>query len=388
MSDDGRVPLAQVRDLLVPGAPLPFAVFDGAGRLLLNAGQRITGVEQLQALLQRGAAVARSDADTARQAGATGPAGVEPRLSARRDATWFDAWEAQMWALDALLHGLGRDPSQGAALQALVERQLALVTAQPDAALFLLVRQDEKRLALYGLTHGMHTATVAVLCARGLGWPDARVRSLAGAALTMNAAIGELQARMAEQADPPTRSQRDAIRAHPMRAAELLRASGIDDPAWLTAVEQHHERAGGLGYPQGLSAVDEGAHVLRAADVYAAKLSPRALRAARSPQDAARDLLQEEAGGPVAGALIKAVGIYPPGDFVQLRSGEVAIVVRRGATATSPTVRVLRSAAGQVLIGGPSRDSGEPAHAVSGALADHGGLPRVLPEQVFGLLPP
>ena len=386
MSTDGRVPLAQVRDLLTPGEPLPFSVYDGSGRLLLNAGQRITGSAQLVALLERGASVQPHEVEAVRQAQAA--VGVAPALSARREANWFDAWEAQMWALDALLRALGRDPSQGAELQALADRQIALVTAQPDAALFLAVRQDDKRHALYALSHGLNTATVALLCARGLDWPAPQQRSLVLAAITMNAAIVELQARMAEQTEPPTRRQIDEIRAHPMRAAERLRASGVADATWLAAVEQHHERPDGSGYPQGLQAIDEVAHVLRAADVYTAKISPRTLRAARSPQSAARELLQEEAGGPVAGALIKAVGIYPPGDFVQLRSGEVAVVVRRAAAASTPLVQVLRSAAGKAVIGGPRRDTADAAYAVAGAVADAAGLPRVLPEQVFGVLPP
>ena len=386
MSDAARVPLAQVRDLLVPGEPLPFRVLDAQGRLLLAAGQRIVGTDQLQALLERGASVESEQAMAVRRAREAGAAGGA--VPSHRRATWFDAWERQLWALDKLLRTLGRDPAQCQALEDFADAQLRLVDKHPDAALFLAIRQDDRRFTLYALTHALHTATIAVGCARLLCWPAPRQRTLALAALTMNASILELQAQMAEQTDPPTKRQMDAIRAHPQRSAELLRASGVTDAEWLTAVEDHHERAGGSGYPRGLATVGEMAHVLRAADVFAAKVSPRLLREPLLPQVAARQLFQEEAGGAVAGALIKAVGVYPPGEFVQLRNGETAVVVQRASAGQAPRVVVLLTPAGKPAPDAPQRDTADPACAIAGVATQRSGLPRVLPEQVFGLLEP
>ena len=87
--------------------------------------------------------------------------------------------------------------------------------------------------------------------------------------------------RLAEQTDAPTEEADAAdLRAHPQRSrAPCCSAVGVNDEAWLTAVAQTTtSQAGGGGYPQGLTKVDELAQVLRAADVFMAKLSPRALR--------------------------------------------------------------------------------------------------------------
>lgn len=386
MSDAARVPLAQVRDLIAPGEPLPFSVLDAQGRLLLAAGQRIVGADQLQTLLERGASVEADQASAVRRAREVESAGS--RVPSNRRATWFDAWERQIWALDKLLRTLGRDPTQHLALEAFADAQLRLVDKHPDAALFLAIRQDDRRFALYALTHALHTTTVAVGCARVLGWPVPRQRTLALAAMTMNASIVELQAQMAEQTDPPSKRQIDALRLHPQRSAELLRASGVTDAEWLAAVEDHHERAGGSGYPRGLATVGEMAHVLRAADVFTAKVSPRLLREPLLPQMAARQLFQEEAGGPVAAALIKAVGVYPPGEFVQLRGGETAVVVHRATAGHAPRVLVLLTPAGKPAAAAPQRDTADPAWAIAGVATQRAGLPRVLAEQVFGLLEP
>lgn len=381
MAPGDLVPLAEVRDLLRAGEALPFRVLDGGGRLLLAAGQRIVDVDQLRVLLERGAAVEALEVERVRRergGGSAIPAAQRPR-------TWFDAWEAQTWRLDDWLRALGRGEAKREGIETLADDCLALIERQPDAALFVAMRQDHQRFALYALTHGLNCAVVAVLCARQLKLPEAAVRSLLRAALTMNAPIVELQAQMAEQSEPPGKRQLELIRAHPARAVEWLRGIGVDDADWLAAVADHHERDGGSGYPQGLAQVGELARLLRAADVYTAKISPRAVRPPLNSQTAAHQLLQELPGSPIGPALVKALGVYPPGDFVRLKGGETAIVVRRGSEPRAPEVVVLLSASGRPLAEPRRRDTRDPAFAIAG-VAPRQGLPRVLPEQVYGLL--
>jgi HD-GYP domain-containing protein (c-di-GMP phosphodiesterase class II) len=261
-----------------------------------------------------------------------------------------------------------------------------LVDRDVDVALFMLVRQDDRRSALYALTHGLHAATLAALTGRQLGWDDARVRCIARAALTMNVSLLEVQATMAEQSEPPTKRQMELIRSHPGRSAQMLRDSGVTDAEWLDVVLDHHEQAGGGGYPRGLAQVSDNVRVLRAADVFTAKITPRALRAALAPQQAARELFQQEAGSLLAGALVKSVGVHPPGELVQLRSGEVAIVTRRAAKGPSPVVACISNRNGQPMIDTLVRDTAQPEFAITGPYADRAKFPKVPPERVYGLI--
>lgn len=392
MNAPGRVPLVEVADLMSPGQPLPFRVLDGLGRLLLGQGQRIHDARQLQALLERGACVEYEEVQQVR-AKRTGAGAGEARTPSNRELTWFDRFDQQVWVLDDLLRALVkgdlRAEAAGGNLAAQIgafgDTFMALVDRQPDAALFHAVRQDDKRHALYALTHALHAATVAQLAARQMAWPEPQPRRAVLAALTMNAAIVELQGRMAEQKEPPSKAQFDQIRAHPHRSAELLAAAGVADEAWLQAVRDHHERATG-GYPRGGVEPGDLARLVRAADVYTAKISPRALRPAQTPQTAARQLFQDEGGGPLAAALIKAVGIYPPGDLVTLKNGETAVVVLRTAVGNAPQVAVLFNAQGKPVTGAPRRDTGQGETAIAGPLADRARVTRVLPETVYGLL--
>lgn len=382
------VPLQEVADLMRPGQPLPFRVLDAQGRLLLAEGQPVHDAQQLRALLERGACVIQADADALRSARAGGAAGAGRTYSARQ-LTWFDRWERHLWAIDDLLRELGKGGAKAEQLLGLAAQQAALVQAQPDAAIFTLMRQEDHRFALYALSHARHAALAVQLAGGLLGWDGARVLRGVAAALTMNACTVELQARMAEQSEPPTRRQLDQLREHPQRSAELLRAAGVNDAEWLLAVEQHHEKPGGGGYPADITEPCEMARVVRAADVYTAKISPRAFRAPLPSQSAAKQLFQEERGGAIAGALIKAIGLYPPGDWVRLKNGESGLVVlRSGGSAGAAQVAVLVSPTGKLLPGTARRDTALPDCQVVRPLApeERAKLPRVLPEQVYGLL--
>ena len=388
MGDDVvRVPLQEVTDLVKPHEALPFRVLDAQGRLLLNEGHVIRGEAQMEALIERGA-WAESDRVAAVRAarGAAAPGAV--LAAAVRASNLFDRWEQAVWTLDTLLRRLGRGEAGAAELAAAADAQAALVERDPDVALFMAVRQDAPRFALYALTHALHTATLVALTARALGWPADRQASGVRAALTMNAAIVDLQATMAEQREPPTQKQLALIRSHPERGAALLRAAGVADADWLAAVEQHHEQPGGGGYPAGLATPAPLPHLLRACDVWMAKVTPRAFRAALPPQTAARQLFQQEGGSALAGTLIKTLGIYPPGDLVTLKSGEVGVVTRRAAEGRGALVATLSDARGRPVAETHRRDSADPAFAITGAASDRAPFARVLPERVYGVLPP
>lgn len=385
MAADQRVPLGEVRDVVAIGEPLPFRVLDTQARLLLSQGQVVSGEAQLEALLERGAWVEYEAVQRVRQERGVAAAASLASTDKRPDSL-FDRWEQQVWGLDALLRKVNKHQPVAPELDAFAAAFVALVEFDVDVALFMAVRQDDRRFALYALTHGLHVATLAVLTGRQLGWPQPQVHRLACAALTMNVSLLELQATMAEQKEPPSKRQIDQIRGHPERSAQMLRGAGVTDAAWLDLVLDHHEQSGGGGYPRGLAQVSDEVRVLRAADVFSAKISARAQRPALAPQQAARELFQHEAGSPLAGALIKSVGVHPPGELVQLRSGEVAIVTRRAAAGPSPKVACISNRNGQPIINTVFRDSADPEFAITGPCTDRARFPKVPPERIYGLI--
>jgi hypothetical protein len=379
-----RVPIGEVTDLIRLGEPLPFRVLDSLERLLLNEGQAIGSERQMELLMERGAWVDRTlvEEHRARQ----GTLGVAPRLTVKHSASLFDRWERALWDLDAVLRATLKTTASILDWDSMAADVTALIDRDIDVALYLAVRQEDRRFALYPLAHSLHTAVLGLLAARHLGWPVARQTSVVGAALSMNVAMLELQALMADQDTPPTQRQLDQIRAHPLKGVQLLTQVGVTDADWLRAVAEHHERADGSGYPRGSTEVSEEAQVLRMADVYMAKITPRAKRPALPPVLASRQLFQQEPGSALAMALIKAIGVHPPGALVQLKSGEVAVVKRRGAAGPAPQVCTLSDRNGKPSIGSQMLDSSDPNHAITGPCADTARYARVLPERVFGVI--
>jgi hypothetical protein len=109
----------------------------------------------------------------------------------------------------------------------------------------------------------------------------------------------------------------------------------------LEAVLDHHAKA-----PGPLAARSQGqrmARLIQRADIFAAAISPRASRSAAATGIAMKAAYFDEnqAVDEAGAALVKAVGVYPPGSFVRLASQEVAIVVRRGRVTSAPRVAVV-----------------------------------------------
>jgi HD-GYP domain-containing protein (c-di-GMP phosphodiesterase class II) len=374
---DGRRLLRLVQRQLQVGLPLPFGVRDESGQLLLAQGQVIANDAQLAVLLDRGV---YADAEEVRAALA-----AAPKDGAARTLTLFDLWEQAIWRVERLLRSVD-EPGFSQRVAELVEALLALQQRDPDIGIYLAMRQDPKRLSVYGLTHTLYTAMACGLACARLGWSEADTRRLVSAALTMNLPIIDLQGRLATQGNKPTDEQYGRVRAHPQLAAEQLAAAGVTDVDWLAAVRDHHERADGSGYPFGSREPHALAVALRAADVLLAKVSPRSARAPLAIQQAHRELFAEHGGAPFAAALIKEFGIYPPGDFVQLKSGELAVVVRRGATATTPEVAAITDRKGLPVTSSLRRDTAKAEFAIAGPAPDRKLVLRIPPERLFGLV--
>lgn len=378
MNAPGLRLLRLVQRQVVVGQPLPFGVRDEHGQLLLAKGQVVADEAQLAALLDRGAYVDAEEARAVLQA-------AQASDPAARKLTLFDQWEQMIWRLERVLKSVG-EPGLPERVAELAAALLALLHRDPDIGIYLAMRQDPKRLSVYGLTHTLYTAMACGLAAARLGWSEADTQRLVSAALTMNLPIIDLQGRLATQGNKPTEAQFERLRGHPHAAADALAAAGVADAGWLDAVRQHHERRDGSGYPTATAEVGALAVALRQADVLLAKVSPRAGRPALPIQQAHREMFAECGGDPFASALIKEFGIFPPGDFVLLKSGEMAVVVRRGPTATTPEVAAITDRKGMPVTSSVRRDTTKPEFAIAGPAPDKTLALRVPPERLFGLV--
>ena len=251
-----------------------------------------------------------------------------------------------------------------------------------DASIFAMIQLGRTGCPI---NHSMRTAFVATLIGRSLGMTDAERKVLGSAALTMNIAMLDLQETLHRQDTPLTDAQREAIKAHPAKGKEQLESFGVRNPDWLRAVLEHHEVAGGKGYPSALEKVFPLAEIIQYCDTYCAMTRPRAKRKALHSNKAAYKLFLGAKGGARIPALIlKQLGIYPPGSMVKLANGEIAIVVNRSDNPKAPMVYALCDRIG---LGYPSpiqRDTSISEFGVTDVVSTDDVKLEVKPAKLFG----
>jgi len=349
-------------DAILVGQPLPCALRDQSGVLLASQGFMVSSRQDLEAMVGRREQI-YIDADQSdnfrrgyvnrlnnlvmedKSLGQIAEVQISPYDAKRSREVEVDSDIPDWLDLQTQAHAMLRD-TQGETFLPRLERLQAELERHtrrnPDGTLFALIHLAGSEVRQYSASHAMLVTVMCGLAARDvLKWPQTQLRALSNAALTMNISMTELQDRLAMQKEPPTPAQLQRIQTHAPRSVDLLQQMGVSDVLWLEAVLNH-----GAKTPGPLSARSDGqrlARLIQRADMFAARLSPRASRPPEAPGVAMQacyfdeNKQMDEAGA----ALIKAVGIYSPGTYVKLASQEIAVVVRRGLNTTMPKVAVL-----------------------------------------------
>jgi HD-GYP domain-containing protein (c-di-GMP phosphodiesterase class II) len=329
-------------------------VFDRKGRALMGKGTVIDAPGRLAML--RAHAVYRGWGEE------------KPARSSeeQRNAPFFVIGD-MMGRLNAMLHAIAaRNPDFSLKqLDDLCTAMQMMCAEDADAALAAIhLERDGK----YAVRHLIHTALLVELIALRLGYlPDERQRIIC-ASLTANVGMLELQECLMKKR-PVTADERREINGHCAASVALLYQAGIDDELLLEFVLQHHERSDGSGYPRGLRGDDilQGARIIALADVYHAKISERIYRSAKLPTEALREVFLGQGNDidpALAEVFVKELGVFPPGGFVCLSNGEIAVVTHRGHDGVPPRVASIISPRGTVYPRPLPRDTGNKEWAI------------------------
>ncbi|MGH3289592.1 MAG: HD domain-containing phosphohydrolase, partial [Streptosporangiaceae bacterium] len=160
----------------------------------------------------------------------------------------------------------------------------------------------------YMAGHSRRCAQLGADAATRLGFADGAIVALRRAALLHEFGTTAVPNSIWDKPGPLTRAEFDRVEHHPMLTEQMLRRSpalAVLNPVAAT----HHEKADGSGYHKGLraDAVDPGAGVLAAADIYVALTTDRADRPAFSGTEAAAELRRLAAQGELEHATTDAV---------------------------------------------------------------------------------
>jgi hypothetical protein len=281
-----------------------------------------------------------------------------------------EPWQALKMNFAVLLSVSQKDAVWLDRLRTMAVPMRQLAAQDPDVALYMMLQTAMHDVEHYSAHHAMFCAVVADLCANWMEWPEAETESLFHAALTMNLGMLALQDSLTKQAGGLSGDQKKRIAEHPAQSAEMLVSAGVTDTLWLDIVRRHHQpvREGEATEP--LQPAQKLAQLLQRVDVFTAKLSMRKTREAASATMAARDACLDTSGLPdaIGATMLRILGLYPPGSYVRLTNGELAVVTRRGTKAHTPLVVSLRSRDGTMLSKLQIKDTSNPAHGVQRVL--------------------
>lgn len=346
------------------GEPLPFPIHDTDGRLLLRKGHVITIPGQIEQLVKRGVFINNKTISTP-QFDATPPPPEE-------EQPVYDQMDGLILNLKHIFTTALKTPEQidlPARINHLAGNIQFLCRNNLDSALaapFLDVHNP------YIIVHQVMGAILTEIIAGRKEISAEERRPILCAALTRD--IGQLTIQNAlekcEGELPPDLSQ--SLMQHPIRGAEILFRAGVTSGIWLNAVRQHHERLDGSGYPMKLrdNLISLGARMLAIADSYSAMTKPRAYREKTfHPQNALRDIYLKKDShmdGELVQALIKEIGIMPPGTIVRLKNGEIAVVKNRATKPTVFNVYSVYDTRGIPLVSPIRRDTHQPDFEITG----------------------
>ena len=258
----------------------------------------------------------------------------------------------------------------------------------PDAALLALLQLSAEETRHYCATHAMLVSTVCMITAREtLNWSEDRIQQIGLAGLSMNLGMAHLQDELAQQSTPLTQEQVKTVEDHTLLSEKILRHVGVTDEVWLQGVKGHHMRS--PGPLSSKSAGEQVARLIQRADIFGARIAPRANRHPMSVTSAMQASYYDEtkAVDETGAALIKALGIYPPGAWVKLATGEVAVVVRRGNSAATPKVAVMVNRSGMPTGEPIPRDTAQPQWKIVGSVAQRDVKVRLTLERMLEITP-
>ncbi len=350
------------------GHELPWNVYNEQGQLLLHKGYTLKDHEQLTSLVERGMYVDQDDFDRHIEA---------QQRDVRRKAP-DQLWGWVHTRMSALLNDPLSSPNWQADVQEVASDVQHATEVSREPHLFESLFKDNPDD--YAVSHAIQTAYIVNLMSERMGWNPAARLTLTHAALSMNLSMTGLQKQLSTQLTAPTGQQRQAIHDHGARSRDMLEQLGVTDPDWLQAVAQHHVTPNGGPLSTAKAGASDLACALHYADVYLAKISARSTRAAMPSNQAARTLFLQADGqhNPYVSALIKELGIYPPGTCVRLANGESGIVVQRGEAAHLPKVCALVDAKGSPFPYPLARDTSQVSYKVIDAMP-RGSLRRRMP---------
>ncbi|WP_432711408.1 HD-GYP domain-containing protein [Pseudomonas marginalis] len=192
-----------------------------------------------------------------------------------------------------------------------------------------------KSLDDYTYMHSVAVCALMIALANQLALPTAMVRRVGLAGLLHDIGKMAIPGAVLNKPGRLSNDELQLVRTHPQEGEKTLLGTSQVCEMVVDVCLHHHERFDGTGYPDRLAGeqISLFARMAAVCDVYDAVTSDRSYNQGWDPAVAIQQMSTWEGhfDDEVFRAFLKAVGIYPVGSIVQLKSGTIGVVIEQHA---------------------------------------------------------
>ena len=238
-------------------------------------------------------------------------------------------YEKDSQTVGEIIKNLAGHPLESyAQAKTLVSRVVGNLSGSENAAI-QLVHNKARDAALP--FHSLNVMVMTLLLGKALKSPEEELRWLGLGALLHDVGKAEIPPRILRTTvrTPP---EENFYRAHIGYGIKLV--AGVRDLplAVKNIIACHHENHDGSGFPNTLTGdkIPRLARIVAIANRYDNLCNPFDITLAKTPAEAVAQLFKQESGRfqpDLLQAFIKALGVYPPGSFVELSNGAIGLVI-------------------------------------------------------------
>jgi putative nucleotidyltransferase with HDIG domain len=239
---------------------------------------------------------------------------------------WHAAREESLRILQAVK--LGQELDIGA-VKTVIKDCVESMLRNPTAMLWLarIKNSDD-----YTAEHSLRVSILSIALARELGLPTYELEQIGICGMLHDVGKIKVPNEILNKPGILTDEERCIMQSHATEGRKLLMSNQQVAPSAVDVAYSHHERVDGKGYPRGLDAskIPYYAKIIAVADSYDAINSDRVYSKGKSSLatlcillEAVNSHFDEE----IVVNFTRMIGIYPPGEIVELTNGEVGIII-------------------------------------------------------------
>lgn len=179
--------------------------------------------------------------------------------------------------------------------------------------------------------HALNVCIISLLLGRAFGLGRDEMMDLGVGSLLHDVGKLEVAVRLRHRDESFTAAETQAYQQHVAKGVAIAQTMGLA-PAPLLIIAQHHEHADGSGFPQriNMDRMSTGARIVALVNRFDGLCNPLLSSKAMTPHEALSLMFAQGRNrfdATMLNAIIRMMGVYPPGSTVQLTDDRYALVV-------------------------------------------------------------